>query len=162
MKWLRHWCHVAPAGVVRQTRDRATTEVVCAARRSMSVSVIKCFLRSGLDRVGELARVGVPIQVIEAPEDPINPPPHAAHLSVTLGAARPTTITGIGHALNSRIIQPLVETILEFTGEVDKGEPVYERLAVSDWDLWLALISPSDPCVGAVLRRSHRRLSGGR
>jgi pimeloyl-ACP methyl ester carboxylesterase len=77
----------------------------------------------GLDRAGELAHGQVPTQVIEAPEDPINPPPHAAYLAVALGAARLTTIAGMGHALNSRIIQPLAETILEFTGEADKAEP---------------------------------------
>ncbi|MBV8996779.1 MAG: alpha/beta hydrolase [Pseudonocardiales bacterium] len=77
---------------------------------------------SGLNRAGELARVQVPTHVIEAPEDPINPPPHATHLAATLGGARLTTIPGMGHALNSRIIQPLAETILKFTGEVDKPE----------------------------------------
>jgi hypothetical protein len=28
-----------------------------------------------------------------------------------------TTFAGIGHALNSRIVQPLAETILNITGE---------------------------------------------
>ena len=77
---------------------------------------------SGLDRAGELAHVKVPTQVIEAPEDPINPPPHANYLAAALGGARLTTIPGMGHALNSRIIQPLAETILKFTAEVDKPE----------------------------------------
>jgi pimeloyl-ACP methyl ester carboxylesterase len=66
--------------------------------------------------------VKVPTQVIEAPEDLINPPPHANHLAAALGGARLTTISGMGHALNSRIIQPLAETILKFTAEVDKPE----------------------------------------
>ena len=79
--------------------------------------------QSGLDRAAELAHVQVPIQVIEAPEDPINPPPHAAHLTATLGAARLTTIGGMGHALSSAVIQRLAETIVDFTGEVDKPEP---------------------------------------
>lgn len=77
---------------------------------------------SGLDRAAELARVQVPTQVIGAPEDPINPPPHAAHLTTMLGAARLTTIEGMGHALNGAIIPHLAETILGFTGEVDKSE----------------------------------------
>ncbi len=77
----------------------------------------------GLDRAAELAHVQVPAQVIEAPEDPINPPPHAAHLAAMLGAARLTTIAGMGHALNSAIIEHLAEAILGFTGEVDKPEP---------------------------------------
>lgn len=79
--------------------------------------------QSGLDRAAELAHVQVPTQVIEAPEDPINPPPHAAYLAATLGAVRLTTIAGMGHALSSAVIQHLAETILDFTGEVDKPEP---------------------------------------
>ena len=61
--------------------------------------------------------------MIEAPEDLINPPPHAAHLTATLDAVRLTTIAGMGHALNGTIIPHLTETILTFTGEVDKPEP---------------------------------------
>ena len=80
--------------------------------------------QSGLDRGTELAHVHVPTQVIEAPEDPINPPPHAAHLAAMLGTTRLTTITGMGHALNSAILQHLAEAILDFTGEVDKSPPV--------------------------------------
>lgn len=57
--------------------------------------------------------------MIEAPEDPINPPPHGAHLVATLRAARLTTLAGMGHALNGAIIQPLAKAILEFTAEVD-------------------------------------------
>jgi hypothetical protein len=72
--------------------------------------------RSGLDRGAELAHVQVPTLVIEAPEDPINPPPHAAHLAVALGGARLTTIAGMGHALSSAVIPPLAETILDFIG----------------------------------------------
>jgi pimeloyl-ACP methyl ester carboxylesterase len=75
---------------------------------------------SGISR---LAHVQVPTQVIGAPEDPINPPPHAAHLAATLGAARLTTIPGMGHTLSSAIIQHLAETILNFTAEVDKPKP---------------------------------------
>ncbi len=78
---------------------------------------------SGLDRAAELAHVQVPTLVIEAPEDPINPPPHAAHLAATIGAARLTTIGGMGHALNGAIIPHLAETVLGFAGEVDRPEP---------------------------------------
>jgi pimeloyl-ACP methyl ester carboxylesterase len=78
---------------------------------------------SGLDRRAELAHVQVPTLVIEAPEDPINPPPHAVHLAAALGGARLTTIAGMGHALSSAVIPHLAETILDFIGEVDKPEP---------------------------------------
>jgi pimeloyl-ACP methyl ester carboxylesterase len=79
--------------------------------------------QTGLNRAGELAHVGVPTLVIEAPEDPVNPPPHAAHLAATLGGTRLVTIPGMGHALPSSIIGPLAETILGFTAEVDKAQP---------------------------------------
>jgi pimeloyl-ACP methyl ester carboxylesterase len=78
---------------------------------------------SGLNRAADLAHVQIPTHVIEAPEDPINPPPHAAYLATTLGAARLTTIAGMGHALNNAIIPHLAETILDFTGAVDKPGP---------------------------------------
>jgi pimeloyl-ACP methyl ester carboxylesterase len=74
-----------------------------------------------LDRAAELADVRVPTHVIEAPEDPINPPPHAAHLAATLGGARLTTIPGMGHALCSPVIGSLAETILSFTRSVDRA-----------------------------------------
>lgn len=71
--------------------------------------------QSSLDRAAELSYVHVPTQVIEAPEDPINPP----HLAATLRAARLITLAGMGHALNSAIIQQLAMAILDFISEVD-------------------------------------------
>jgi pimeloyl-ACP methyl ester carboxylesterase len=68
--------------------------------------------QSGLDRAAELADVTVPTLVVEAPEDPINPPPHGAHLAATIGGARRTAIPGMGHALSSPVIQPLAEAVL--------------------------------------------------
>ena len=78
--------------------------------------------QSGLNRAAELGHVQVPTQVIEAPEDPVNPPPHAAHLAATLGDARLASVPGMGHALSRPVIRPLAEMILGFTGEVDKVE----------------------------------------
>lgn len=75
---------------------------------------------SGLDRQAELAHVRVPTQVIEAPEDPINPPPHASHLAATINGARLATIPGMGHALSTPVIRPLAENILSFTASVDR------------------------------------------
>ncbi|HEX6402687.1 MAG TPA: alpha/beta hydrolase [Pseudonocardiaceae bacterium] len=77
--------------------------------------------QAGLDRQAELGHVRVPTQVIEAPEDPINPPPHAAHLAAVISGARLVTIPGMGHALSTAIIRPLAETILRFTGSVHTG-----------------------------------------
>lgn len=67
----------------------------------------------GLDRGDELATITVPTLVVEAPEDPVHPPPHASYLSERIGnAARLVTIPGMGHALPSTVLAPLAEAIL--------------------------------------------------
>ena len=43
--------------------------------------------QSGLERGGELTASVVPTLVVEAPADPINPPPHTPHLAATIGNA---------------------------------------------------------------------------
>jgi pimeloyl-ACP methyl ester carboxylesterase len=63
-------------------------------------------------RSGELARVSVPTLVIDTPEDPINPPPHAAHLAALVRGASRTAIPGMGHALSTPVLEPLAEAIL--------------------------------------------------
>lgn len=75
--------------------------------------------QSGLDRGAELADVTVPTLVIEAPEEPINPPPHAVHTARTIGNAQLVTIPGMGHALGSPVITPLVTSILAHTTRAD-------------------------------------------
>ena len=74
---------------------------------------------SGLDRAAELAGVRVPVLVVEAPLDPVNPPPHAQHLADAIGSARLVTIPGMGHALSGRVLGPLAEAVCAFTAEVD-------------------------------------------
>ncbi len=78
--------------------------------------------QGGLDRGDELARVDVPALIIEAPADPINPPPHAAHLAHTVNGARLVTIPGMGHALGAPVVVPLADAILEFTTGIDASE----------------------------------------
>lgn len=68
--------------------------------------------QDGLERGAELAATTVPTLVLDAPADPINPPPHGPHLAATVGGARMTTIPGMGHALNSAVVPTLVEEIL--------------------------------------------------
>lgn len=75
--------------------------------------------QSGLDRGPELAGNRVPTLVVEAPEDPINPPPHAANLVATIGAARLVTIPGMGHALPPQVHGPLAAAIEAHTAAVD-------------------------------------------
>jgi pimeloyl-ACP methyl ester carboxylesterase len=71
--------------------------------------------RSGLDRGAELAAVRVPTLVVEAPADPVNPPPHAAHLARLIGTARLVTVPGMGHALPAAVVGPLAEAIAGHT-----------------------------------------------
>lgn len=75
--------------------------------------------QSGLERGGELAGSTVPTLVVEAPADPINPPPHAAHLAASIGSSRLVTIPGMGHALHPVVLDPLADAILAHTAEVD-------------------------------------------
>lgn len=79
--------------------------------------------QSGLDRAGELAGVTVPVLVVEAPEDPVHPPPHARHLASVIGGARLVTIPGLGHALPGSALTPLAGAVLEHTSAVDGGHP---------------------------------------
>lgn len=74
----------------------------------------------GLDRGAELAHVTVPTLVIDAPEDPINPPPHAAHLADAIGSACLATIPGMGHALSAPVVERVGEAILSHTARVDR------------------------------------------
>ncbi len=74
--------------------------------------------QNGLDRGAELAAVATPTLVIEAPADPINPPPAAARIAAAIPGARLVTIPGMGHALGSAILGPLTETILAHTADV--------------------------------------------
>ncbi|GAA1849804.1 alpha/beta fold hydrolase [Pseudonocardia ailaonensis] len=69
----------------------------------------------GLDRAAELREVSVPTLVIEAPEDPVNPPPHAAHLAATIAGSRLMTVEGLGHALAPSLLEPLANALLGHT-----------------------------------------------
>jgi pimeloyl-ACP methyl ester carboxylesterase len=73
----------------------------------------------GLDRGTELRGVTVPTLVIDAPEDPIHPPPHAAHLAQSIGNSQMTTVPGMGHALSRPVRGPLVDAILAHTTTID-------------------------------------------
>ena len=77
---------------------------------------------AGLDRGAELAAVRVPTLVVEAPEDPVNPPPHAAHLAAVIGSARLVTIPGMGHALPAAVVAALADAIAAHTAAVDAEE----------------------------------------
>jgi pimeloyl-ACP methyl ester carboxylesterase len=63
----------------------------------------------------------VPTLVIEAPADPVNPPPHARHLASVIAGARLVTVAGMGHALSRPVVDPLVDAISAHLAAVDGG-----------------------------------------
>lgn len=75
--------------------------------------------QSGLDRGAELAAVTAPTLVIDAPHDPVNPPPHAEHVAATINGACRSTVPGMGHALSSAVVGPLADAILMHTTATD-------------------------------------------
>ncbi len=77
---------------------------------------------SNLARGAELARVRTPTLVIEAPLDPVFPPPHAHHLAELIPGAQLVTVPRMGHALPSAVLEPLAAAILAHTAQTD--EPV--------------------------------------
>jgi pimeloyl-ACP methyl ester carboxylesterase len=72
---------------------------------------------SNLARGHELRRVRTPTLVIEAPLDPVFPPPHAEHLAAVIPSARRVTIPRMGHALPAAVIPLLADAILAHTVE---------------------------------------------
>ncbi|WP_226350910.1 alpha/beta fold hydrolase [Pseudonocardia sp. ICBG601] len=77
----------------------------------------------GLDRGGELGSVTVPTLVVEAPEDPVHPPPHADHLAARIGAAAQlVTVDGMGHALPDLLCEPIAAVLLEHAAEAEEAE----------------------------------------
>jgi pimeloyl-ACP methyl ester carboxylesterase len=117
---VEHWRRLAGAVLpFDATEFRALEERVMAHAGSARGPVAHALAdQSGIDRGPELAANRVPTLVVEAPEDPINPPPHAANLVASIGAARLVTIPGMGHALPAAVIGPLAEAIEEHTAAV--------------------------------------------
>ncbi|MDQ3647245.1 MAG: alpha/beta hydrolase, partial [Actinomycetota bacterium] len=67
-------------------------------------------------------RVRTPTLVIEAPLDPVFPPPHAHRLAELIPSARLVTVPRMGHALPSAVLGPLAVAIVAHTAPTD--EPV--------------------------------------
>ncbi len=68
-----------------------------------------------VERGAELRTITTPTLVIQAPHDPLNPPPHGRHLAELIPGARLVELPGMGHALPSAVHRPLAELILEHT-----------------------------------------------
>ncbi|MHA6796242.1 alpha/beta fold hydrolase [Pseudonocardia bannensis] len=111
---VEHWRLLNGTGTPFEAGEfRALEErVIAHAGRHDNPAAHARAAQTGLDRGAELAGVEVPTLVIEAPEDPVNPPPHSGHLSRALGRGRLVRVPGMGHALNSTVVAPVAAAIL--------------------------------------------------
>lgn len=79
----------------------------------------------GLDRGDELGSITVPTLVVESPEDPVHPPPHAYFLAERIGGGRAgspvtlVTIDGMGHTLPTAVLEPLAAELLEHAADAE-------------------------------------------
>ena len=120
LRWrVEHWRLLNGSGTSFDAAEfRALEERVIAHTGRHDPVVAHALMdTSGLERGAELAAVTVPTLVIEAPEDPVYPPPHSGHLVRTLGHARMVRIPGMGHAINRTVISPLAAAILTQTAQ---------------------------------------------
>jgi pimeloyl-ACP methyl ester carboxylesterase len=119
---VEHW-RILNGDVVPFDEDefRALEERIAAHSGTFAASFAHALAdQAGLQRdPAALAAVTVPTLVIEAPQDPVNPPPHAGHLADTIGGARLIAIPGMGHALPAAVVAPLAEAILAHTAAAD-------------------------------------------
>ncbi len=120
---VEHWRLLNGTGLPFDPAEfRAVEERVVAHSGTLRSPVAHALAdQSGLDRGAELAAVRVPTLVIEAPEDPVNPPPHAAHLAAVIGSARLVTVPGLGHALPAAVVPARAGAIAGHTAAVDAG-----------------------------------------
>jgi pimeloyl-ACP methyl ester carboxylesterase len=123
MEWrLAHWRLLSGGVLPFDSAELHALEERVAAHSGTTASSFAHALadQAGLVRdPGALAAVCVPTLVIEAPEDPVNPPPHATYLARTIGGARLVTVPGMGHALPGAVLPSLAEAILAQTAEAD-------------------------------------------
>jgi pimeloyl-ACP methyl ester carboxylesterase len=66
-------------------------------------------------RGAELASVEVPTLVVEAPADPVHPPPTAAALASAVGRARLVRLPGSGHVIGDPAAARLAEIVVDHT-----------------------------------------------
>ena len=124
---LRHWELLNGGGTPFDRAEfRALEERVVAHGGRLDAASATAHARAGTDglvRGGELHRGSTPVLVVEAPHDPAHPPPSAALLQRALGArARRVAVPGMGHALPSAVVGPLLDAVETHLDAVD-GAP---------------------------------------
>jgi pimeloyl-ACP methyl ester carboxylesterase len=124
---LEHWhllSGAAAGGHFDAGEFRALEERVRAHTRHHDPLVAHALAdQSGLERGRELAGVSTPTLVIDAPLDPVFPPPHAEHLAASIPTARLVTIPRMGHALPAAILPALADAILTQTATDELALP---------------------------------------
>jgi pimeloyl-ACP methyl ester carboxylesterase len=70
---------------------------------------------SDLERGDELKNIRTPTLVIDAPLEPVFPPPNAEHLAYAIPGARLVTVPRMGHALPSELVPEIAAAILGHT-----------------------------------------------
>lgn len=115
----RHATSMGTAAAIRSTGPGARAGLRSVQHLIPVAPGVELADPSGLDRGSELAAVRVPTLVVEAPEGPVNPPPHLARV---IGSARLVTVPGMGHALPAVVGPPLAEVIARHTVAADAGE----------------------------------------
>jgi pimeloyl-ACP methyl ester carboxylesterase len=96
-----------------------------AGRHDNSLNQLRAAV-TGLERGAELGKVSTPALVVEAPEDPVFPPPHSGYLADAIPSARLVTVPGMGHALSGAILGRLGTAILAHASAVP---PAPERIS---------------------------------
>ncbi|MDT7699137.1 MAG: hypothetical protein QOJ30_1462 [Pseudonocardiales bacterium] len=115
---VEHWRMLNGTGTPFDADEFCALEerVIAHAGRSDNPGAHAFAAQDGLDRGDDLADVDVPVLVIEAPDDPVNPPPHSTHLARRIGGSRLVRIQGMGHALNATVVEPVAAAILGQVG----------------------------------------------
>lgn len=121
---LRHWELLHGGGTPFDREEfRALEERVVAHGGHLDATSATAHARAGTDglaRGAELRDGTTPVLVVEAPEDPAYPPPSAELLQRALGGrARRVVVPGMGHALPSAVVGPLLDAVEAHLDAVD-------------------------------------------
>lgn len=119
---VEHWrvlSGAAAGGVFDEAEFRALEERVRDHAGDDGPTVAHAMAdASDLARGAELAGATTPLLVVEAPLDPVFPPPNAAHVAGLVPGARLVMIPRLGHALPSALMPQLADAILAHTTAV--------------------------------------------
>lgn len=123
---LRHWELLNGGGTPFDVDEfRALEERVVAHGGRLDAASATAHARAGTDglvRGAELRHGSTPVLVVEAPDDPAYPPPSAELLQRALGqAARRVIVPGMGHALPSAVVGPLLDAVEAHLDAVDSA-----------------------------------------